>query len=706
MSEIAVRQHTIKSYLIRVPAEWDHPDFLDFLLRLSDAETLANAELLQGGRNRVVHTRANCNGKEREIVVKTYGNDGFARRLFSSGKKPSKAARAFDAALALCENGVGTPRPVALVERRERGRLVESRFVSEYIPALSDFRRELHFELSRKRDCESLMNLVEPVARAIRKLHDAGIIHRDLGNQNIGITRAADGTCRIFFIDLNRARIFPPKSLTEKQRGKDLSRLDIPSGILHEFFLIYNASEACRKAESAARRRFNLHAFLRPFRHPFREYKLRKLDGQPFIFRFAAQREFLRNLWVWDERSSQAAPIVASRERRWLRPAGNIIASIFQILRCGISVSRTFRELKRNSFSEPLAFAGTFGIALEENPKTWATQSAFLDELQGERRLPVLLRVYHHKGAAHHARVVKQARELSARGNAVAFAFVQDRNALLRPDSWNKMLETVIAGTQDFADFYEIGHAVNRGKWGVWDFREYKKLLAPALEAKKRFPHIHLTGPACIDFDLHSLPALLGEIPKASFDALSQHLYVDRRGAPENAQGQFDTVSKCALHRAFARAYKCGNEKIIVSEVNWPLLNTGPWSPVGLLFPNSGPWESPPSVSEDDYAKFMIRYWLLSVASGHVSRLYWWRLSARGYGLIDDTGTPDKWRPRPAFYALKQWIRALSDARFERRLDNVPAGEFALEFSRKDQTRFLVKWTRETMPELTESRER
>lgn len=705
MPEISIRQLSVKGFQIRVPAEWDKPDFADFLTRLADGKTSAGGQVLRDGRNRVVLLHAPCGGIEREVVVKTYKQPSLVQRLLASEKKKSKAERAFNAAVTLLKNGIDTPAPVALVERRDEcGRVVESHFVSEYVPALSDFRRELNEELLRKRDCESLMELITEVARAIRKLHDTGIIHRDLGNQNIGIAKNPDGSRRIFFLDLNRSRIFPPGSQIDEQRGKDLSRLDIPSGIFNEFLLIYGASETCRKAESKARRRYGIHAFLRPFRHPLREYKLRKLDGQPFIFRTLARHDFLRNLWVWDERSAQAAPVVASRDRLLLRPAGNVISGISQLIARGFPLRRAFRELLQNSFSESVSFAGTFGIALEENPESREKQLALLDELQGDRRLPVLLRIYRHKGFAHQKRAVALARELHARGNSVALALVQDRAALLSPDSWAKMLEYVFAETQDFAEFYEIGHAVNRGKWGVWDFDDYKKLLAPALEAQKRFPHIRLTGPACIDFDLHSLPALLGKVPKGCFDSLSQHLYVDRRGAPENRQGQFDTVAKCALHRAFARIYHCRNEKIIVSEVNWPLLKTGPWSPVGLLFPNNGPWTSPPSVSEEDYAKYMIRYWLGSVASGHVSRLYWWRLAARGYGLVDDTGTPDKWRPRPAFYILKQWLSLLADARFERRIDGLPDGEFGLEFSRRNGSRFQVKWALETFPEITEER--
>lgn len=700
MPEIPVCQYSVKSFRIRVRAEWDSPDFSDFLMRLSDEATLSGGSLLQGGRNRVVRTRVSVNGVEREIVVKTYGKSSFFQNLFSSRGKKSKAERAFDAALALHGNGVGTPVPVALVERRENGQIVESHFVSEYIPELSDFRRELHLDLTQKKNAERLMALIESVARAVRKFHDAGVIHRDLGNQNIGIVRNADGSARVFFLDLNRSRVFPPKSLTDEQRGKDLSHLDIPSGIFNEFLLIYKATKACRKAESKARKLFGIHAFLRPFRHPIREYKLRKLDGQPFIFRGSSLRAFRRNLWVWDERSAQAISLFSARDRLFFRPLSNILSAIFQATFRGFSFRKNFHRLNRESFSEPVRFAGTFGIALEENPDTREAVRNYLDRLQGDLRIPVLLRIYHHKGFEHRKRAVAWARELHERGNPVALALVQDRDALLRPDSWEKMLRYVFSETQDFAEFYEIGHAVNRGKWGIWDFRDYAKLLAPALEARRRFPHIRLTGPACIDFDLHSLPALLGKVPHGTFDSLSQHLYVDRRGAPENRQQGFGITEKCALHRAFARVYRCRKEKIIVSEVNWPLLNTGPWSPVGLLFPNSGPWESPPSVPENDYAKFMLRYWLLAIAGGHVSRLYWWRLDAHGYGLIDDAGGTENWRERPAFHVLKEWLKTLSDARFERRLDGLPDGHFGLEFSRGNGSRFTVKWTIDSMPEL------
>ena len=283
---------------------------------------------------------------------------------------------------------------------------------------------------------------------------------------------------------------------------------------------------------------------------------------------------------------------------------------------------------------------------------------------------------------------------------------MQDRAAVRDPESWREMVLSTVEKTRAFADFYEVGHATNRGKWGVWDFRDYARLLSPALEAKRKYPELRLTGPACIDFDLHSLPGLLSVVPAGTFHALSQHLYVDRRGAPENFQGKFDLVRKCAIHRAFAKTYGFSEEKIIVSEVNWPLLGAGTYSPCSAFYCGRGDADgarSAPHVSEEEYAKFMCRYLLLAIASGHVSRVYWWRLVHRGFGLVDDADASNP-RRRPTFEALKTLLAQLAGTRFERRLADVPAGTFALEFSREDGSRFVMRWTRETFPKLEEIR--
>jgi hypothetical protein len=94
----------------------------------------------------------------------------------------------------------------------------------------------------------------------------------------------------------------------------------------------------------------------------------------------------------------------------------------------------------------------------------------------------------------------------------------------------------------------------------------------------------------------------------------------------------------------------------------------------------------------------MLRYLLLTIASGHVSRVYWWRLAARGFGLVDDTD-PAAWRARPAFFALQTLLPQLTGAVFARKPAS-PDGHFALEFTRPDGRPLTVRWKPDTLPEF------
>ena len=705
---------TFRGWEILADSAWDSEDLRELLAAESDRE---GSVLLQQGRERVVRATCSVGGNARKVVVKTYGAPGRLREFFERGSaRATKARRAFVAARILQEHGVGTPAPVAVAERRGAGgHLLESRLVTEFVPALTNFRDELFRIYSENPDCETLMSLMQQVADACRAMHDAGVVHRDLGNQNVALRKVNDEV-QVLFIDLDRVRIFPAGTLTDAQRGRDLARLDLPSDLRRVFhsmyYMGYGPPAAFVEAEAKARAAFARHTALRPWRHPFREWRIRREERRAALAAPPGKAIPLgKELWIWDERSVQAIPAYMSRERRKFRSAGNIFRIAKEVFARGLALRRNFAEADALSFRAPAAFAGAFGMTLEATfEQDWATQLRFLGELEeaARERLPVLLRVYHHKGRAQWDFAAEKARELHARGNGVALALVQDRAAVRDPESWREMVLSTVEKTRAFADFYEVGHATNRGKWGVWDFHDYARLLAPALEAKRKYPELRLTGPACIDFDLHSLPGLLSVVPAGTFHALSQHLYVDRRGAPENFQGKFDLARKCAIHRAFAKTYGFSEEKIIVSEVNWPLLGAGVYGPIDSPFVMFGPWETrpaapwttePPRVSEEDYAKFMCRYVLLAVASGHVSRVYWWRLVHRGFGLVDDSD-PANPRPRPAFSALKNLLAQLAGARFERRVEDVPAGTFALEFSRADGSRFTLRWTRDSFPEI------
>src|SRR5690606_2188459 len=169
--------------------------------------------------------------------------------------------------------------------------------------------------------------------------------------------------------------------------------------------------------------------------------------------------------------------------------------------------------------------------------------------------------------------------------------------------------------------------------------------------------------------------------------ALSHLLYVDRRGAPENKQGRFSTLEKCALLKALAQWSDHCADKVIVSEVNWPVKYTGIWSPIGC------PYEAPkwrreePGESEDDYANFMLRYLVISLCSGHVEQAFWWRLSAHGYGLVDDL---DNFRTRPAYSASAFFMKLIGEATFLRKHDT-DEDAYLLEFA-TPENRIVMAW--------------
>lgn len=652
---------------------------------------------LSSGRERVDLMKISLGSEEKQVVVKTYPKLGVVKRFFAK-RTGSKASRAFQAATILRENGVETPRVLALGKDQETGK---EYLVTEFVTDLTDFRQEMNRLLvgdGVEDPSTEISTLLQVVATACRTFHDCGIIHRDLGNQNIGLKKGADGKWQVVFLDLDRVRIFPAGTLSWNQRGHDLARISLPSELKTFFLFFYTDDmfvEDLFSAERKERRAFVRHEKMRPWRHPIREWKLRQRCKD-------AKGAFVpmgKELWLWDAKTDQAIPASSSKERRAYRPIRNLGVILKSFLCNGRKIWREFQRLNMQPFLESVDFSKTFGVGLEADPTIWEMQLYWLKELEsGKTKLPVLLRAYHHKGREQWTYLCKKANELFLRGNSVSIALVQDRAAVRNPESWREMVISVVEKTHAMVDFYEVGHATNRGKWGIWDFRDYtEKLLPIVLDAKARFPQIKLTGPACIDFDLHTLIGILGDVPKGTFHALSQHLYVDRRGAPENFQGKFDTVGKCAIHRAIARVFGFKEEKIIVSEFNWPLLGTGTWSPVGAFYcARNGPFQSPPSVSEDEMAQFSVRYWLLSIASGHVSRVYWWRLVHHGYGLVDNLDM-DNPRPRPAFGALKNMIELLIGARFVS-CKKTKEDRYELGFSRATGEKFTVEWTKATLP--------
>jgi len=183
--------------------------------------------------------------------------------------------------------------------------------------------------------------------------------------------------------------------------------------------------------------------------------------------------------------------------------------------------------------------------------------------------------------------------------------------------------------------------------------------------------------------------AALRELPVGEhLSALSHLLCVARCGPPEGRQSGYSTLEKAALLRAIARCAENCDERVIVSEVNWPLRGTGIWSPIGCPYEIPEWRENQLGESENDYANYMLRYLAITLCSGHVDRVFWWRLSAHGYDLVDGR---DDLRPRPALHALAFFLTLLGAATFVDKWQ-MPPGAHALEFDAA-AGRIVMAWT-------------
>ncbi len=267
------------------------------------------------------------------------------------------------------------------------------------------------------------------------------------------------------------------------------------------------------------------------------------------------------------------------------------------------------------------------------------------------------------------------ARALKSRGFQTVIALLQRREDIFRPDAWSAFLDEVFTRFRSLAEAFEIGHAWNRTKWGVWDYTEYVRLARAAAALRERHG-VQLIGPAVIDFEFHLYPPVLRAV---DFQIVSALLYADRVGAPENAQYGFTAEMKMALYQAFAQSGAGRRPECWVTEVNWPLAGTGKFSPAS----------GKPNVSEDEQADYLVRYYILALASGLIGRVYWWQLAAPGYGLVD-TRPPLPWRRRPSFEAFRTMVSALSGSVFTRR--ERPNGADVFYF-RRDGREFAAAWT-------------
>jgi hypothetical protein len=389
-----------------------------------------------------------------------------------------------------------------------------------------------------------------------------------------------------------------------------------------------------------------------------------------------------QNIWLWDDKTAQPMVVLNQQSKKRYRSKWRQLQQLWRVLWALPKVWWCYRKIVRQSFAQTVTLTNRIGIALQADQAEH--ELPLLVQLQN---IPVLLRLARHETEIRWQTTITLIEKLHMQGNRVAVALLQDREAILHPEKWRVFLQSVIPKIYDKTEWLEVGHAINRVKWGIWEISEYCQLVKIAFEFKAQYPKLRFVGPAVIDFEWYRVIDVLRALPQEiSFYGLSQHLYVDRRGAPENYQGKFSTLEKCAMGKAMASAFDCDG-RYIISEMNWPLQDTGIWSPIGSPYTAPEWFRDRPGVTEEEYANYLIRYLAICLCSGHVEQVFIWRLTAHGFGLVDDQ---DQWRLRPAFFALKQFINILGNSTFVERVLS-DTNSYLLQFQREQQ-KIILAW--------------
>ena len=224
---------------------------------------------------------------------------------------------------------------------------------------------------------------------------------------------------------------------------------------------------------------------------------------------------------------------------------------------------------------------------------------------------------------------------------------LQSRDSVVDQAKWQRQVADIIEATKDISDTYWIGNAINRTKWGCVHSGQAIELQERVEELRADYPHAKFLGSSIIDFEPLLSWRTLWNFRNYHLQGNAALLYVNRRHSPYGRQYKiFDLENKLRLIKAMTRLSNRCDDKLWITETNWPLLDTKPYTP------NSG--KPTRTVDEDTQAKYLKQYYQIAWQTGWVEQVYWWQLINPGYGLVDHRS--GSLRKMPSYYAFKDII--------------------------------------------------
>jgi len=184
----------------------------DEILQLLETFSQKGKTIKEGGRN----TLKAFDFGDLQLNIKAFKIPNLVNKIVYRFFRKSKAERSFIYANLLLEKGIGTPEPVAYIEKKNTFSFGKSYYISEHLNADFTYR-----ELIRDENFPECEKILQEFTAFTFKLHENNILFKDHSPGNTLIKKNGD-RYEFYLVDLNRMDF---KELSFEERIKNFSRL-------------------------------------------------------------------------------------------------------------------------------------------------------------------------------------------------------------------------------------------------------------------------------------------------------------------------------------------------------------------------------------------------------------------------------------------------------------------------------------------------
>ncbi|CAH0336292.1 hypothetical protein FVB9288_01978 [Flavobacterium sp. CECT 9288] len=193
--------------------------------------------LVKGNRNEIKVFES----KNFSLNIKSFKIPHFINKIAYRYFRKSKARRSFEYATILLQKGIGTPQPIAFLEKFNWLGLVNSFYVSEQLETELTFR-----DLDWYPDFPDHENILRQFTKFTFSLHEKKIFFLDHSAGNTLIKKMPNGKYEFFLVDLNRMAF--DVNMDFNKRMQNFSRLthkrEMVEVMSEEYAKYYNESSA------------------------------------------------------------------------------------------------------------------------------------------------------------------------------------------------------------------------------------------------------------------------------------------------------------------------------------------------------------------------------------------------------------------------------------------------------------------------------